>query len=151
MVKAQTGKMSLLEYPQGSVMRPILFVLYINDLPSSISSESVIFLYADGTKIYKEVHNVEDREQLQSDIYLMNDWSEKWLLKFRPEKCRTMRIGRSKVESYDYKLRADLNPILKTTEEKDIGVIIDDKFTKHTGEKVNKANSVMGVIRRTFK
>ena len=63
-----------------------------------------------------------------------------------------MRIGRSKVECYDYKLRADLNPMLKTTGEKDISVIIDDKlsFEKHINEKVNKANSVMGVIRRTF-
>ena len=63
-----------------------------------------------------------------------------------------MKIGRSKVESYDYKLRADLNPMLKTTEKKDIGVIIDHNisFEKHSNEKVNKANSVMGVIRRTF-
>ena len=89
--------------PQGSVMGPILFVLYINELPSSISSQSDIFLFADDTKIFKEVYNIEDSEQLQSDIYLMNDWSEKWLLKVHPEKCKTMRIGSSKVESYDYK------------------------------------------------
>lgn len=133
-------------------MGPILFVLYINDLPSSISSESDIFLFADDTKIFKEINSIEDCEKLQSDIYLMNDWSEKWLLKFHPEKCKTMRIGRSKVENYDYKLRADLIPMVKTSEEKDIGVIIDDKlsFEKHISEKVNKANSVMGVIRRTF-
>ena len=83
---------------------------------------------------------------------MLNDWSEKLLLKFHPEKSKIMRIGRSKIESYDYKLRADLNPMLKTTEEMDIGVIIDDKlsFEKHISEKVNKTNSVMGVIRRTF-
>ena len=78
--------------------------------------------------------------------------SGKWLLKFHPKKCKTMRIGRSKVESYNYKLRDELNPVMKTREEKDIGVIIDDKlsFEKHISEKVNTANSIMGVIRRAF-
>ena len=63
-----------------------------------------------------------------------------------------MRIGRSKVQDFEYKLDENLKPMSKCTDEKDIGVIIDNKlsFEKHIIEKVNKANSIMGVIRRTF-
>ena len=61
---------------QGSVTGQIFFVLYINNSPSSKSSESDIFLFADDAKIFKKVHYVEDCEQLQSDTYLMNDVSE---------------------------------------------------------------------------
>jgi hypothetical protein len=63
-----------------------------------------------------------------------------------------MRIGRSKVEKHEYTLKADLKPMEETIAEKDVGVTIDNKlsFDKHITEKVNKANSIIGVIRRIF-
>ena len=81
----------------------------------------------------------------------MNAWSEKWLLKFHPEKCKTMRIRKSKVNEYKYSLKSDMGP-MQISSEKDLGVVIDNKlsFEKHIVEKVNKVNSIMGVIRRTF-
>jgi hypothetical protein len=74
------------------------------------------------------------------------------MLKFHPDKCKTMRIGRSKAEKHEYTLKADIKPMEETIAEKDVGVPIDDKlsFDKHIIEKVNKANSIIGVIRRTF-
>ena len=74
------------------------------------------------------------------------------MLKFQPDKCKTMRIGRSKVEKHEYTLKADLKPMEETIPDKDVGVTIDNKlsFDKHITEKVNKANSIIGVIRLTF-
>ena len=63
-----------------------------------------------------------------------------------------MRIGRSKIEKHEYTLKTDLKPMDETIAEKDVGVTIDNKlsFDIHITEKVNKANSIVGVIRRTF-
>ena len=74
--------------PQGSVLGPILFVLYINDLPSNILSD--VYMFADDTKIFNIIKSPEDQEILQKDLGSLSVWSDKWLLKFHPEKCKVM-------------------------------------------------------------
>ena len=108
--------------PQGSVLGPVLFVLYINDLPDAMEFASKPYLYADDTKIFKEIYKTRDCEDLPKDMHLMHAWSEKWMLKFQPDKCKTMRIGRSKVKKHEYTLKADLKPMEETIPEKDVGV-----------------------------
>ena len=71
--------------PQGSVLGPILFVLYINDLPDVIKHGSIPYLFADDTKIYHSVRCTQDCKDLQEDIKAMQAWSDKWLLCFHPE------------------------------------------------------------------
>ena len=138
--------------PQGSVLGPILFVLFINDLPEHLPNSSKLYLYADDTKIFREIKDDLDREKLQEDIYSMYEWSERWLLRFHPDKCKTMHIGNNNSEPMSYKLKPDISGMDITTSEKDVGVIIDNKlsFDLHIAEKVNKANSVAGAIRRSF-
>ena len=84
--------------PQGSVLGPILFVLFINDLPKHLPNNSNLYLYADNTKIFLEIKDDLDREKLQEDIYSMYEWSERWLLRFPPDKCKTMHIGNNNSE-----------------------------------------------------
>lgn len=74
------------------------------------------------------------------------------MLRFHPDKCKAMRIGKSTVDLYDYSLSRNGTIMDRAESEKDIGVIIDNKlsFDQHISEKVNKANSVMGVIKRSF-
>ena len=138
--------------PQGSVLGPILFVLFINDLPEQLPNNSNLYLYADGTKIFREIKDDLGREKLQEDIYSMNEWSEKWLLRFHPDKCKTMHIGNNNSEPMSYKLKPDISGMDITTSENDVGVIIDNKlsFDMHIAEKASKANSVVGAIRRSF-
>jgi len=138
--------------PQGSVMGPIMFVLYINDLPDSLKNNSELFLYADDTKIFRKIKCQEDCKKLQEDIECMKNWSDTWLLRFHPDKCKYMRIGTAKVDDFQYKLHHDLEVMDKSKAEKDVGVTIDENlsFEKHMTDKINKANSVLGAIRRSF-
>ena len=136
--------------PQGSVLGPLLFVLYINDLPDSVQSN--LLLFADDTKIFRQVSTTEDAEALQKDIDALNLWSEKWLLKFNIDKCHVLSLGKFDkiMHTHRYKLYGD--ELEHVFEEKDLGVIIDMELTfeEHMASKIKKANGIMGLIRRTF-
>ena len=134
--------------PQGSVLGPLLFVIFINDLPNNVSSN--VFLYADDTKIFNTIKSDDDVQILQKDLDNLEEWSNVWLLKFHPEKCKHMRIGRKSDSTATYTLQG--HNLETTHEEKDIGVKIDDnlEFEQHVYEKVQKANQMFGLLRRTF-
>ncbi|KAG7175949.1 putative CENP-B N-terminal DNA-binding domain-containing protein 9, partial [Homarus americanus] len=83
-----------------------------------------------------------DCDMLQEDLDGIRGWTEKWMLNFHPEKSKYMRIGRTKVADQGYHM---YTTIKKTTVEKDIGVVIDNKptFSDHLAEKINKANKII--------
>ena len=70
--------------PQGSVLGPILFVLYINDLPKNIVSN--VYMFADDTKVFKTITSPNDQHALHNDLDYLKSWSSKWLLRFHPDK-----------------------------------------------------------------
>ena len=114
--------------PQDSVLRPILFVLYINDLPDQISSE--IYLFADDTKVFQHIRSADDSEGLQRDLDVLMDWSNVWLLKFHPDECKLMTVGRSNEErQYHLKQATGDSPLEQIDNEKDLGVIIDSNLS----------------------
>lgn len=136
--------------PQGSVLGPCLFIVYINDLPEAINN-SQAFLFADDLKLFKEIVTQRDCELLQEDLNEAVEWSQTSQLLFHPQKCKHMQIAtRAKEESHAYKMAGLV--IETSQEERDLGVIIDSKlkFDSHIQNKINKANSVLGVIKRTF-
>ena len=67
--------------PQGSVIGPLLFLIYVNDLPDWFKSEMRMF--ADDTKIWKKITELKDCSELQEDLTILQQWSETWLLQFR--------------------------------------------------------------------
>jgi len=77
--------------PQGSVPGPILFICYINDMPNTVSS--FIYMYADDTKLSREVGNIIDQTTLQKDLNDIQTWSDTWQLKFNSTKCKVMLMG----------------------------------------------------------
>ena len=77
--------------PQGSVFGPLLFLIYINDLPENVNS--TVYMYADDTKIYREIKSEYDQGILQRDLENLKTWSDRWLLKFHPSKVTTLRLG----------------------------------------------------------
>ena len=78
--------------PQGSVLGPLLFVIYINDIPESILSHA--FLFADDTKVFRKISNKRDSVILQEDIKSLESWTEKWLLEFNIDKCHVLTLGK---------------------------------------------------------
>ena len=138
--------------PQGSVLGPILFLCYINDIPPVVQNK--VMLFADDTKIYSKVDSVEDCKNLQKDLDHLSDWSKRWGLKFHPQKCKVMRIGK-KNPPFDYCMSdPDSNEIKLDVvdQEKDLDVTIDNELTlrQHADLTVSKANRIMGLIRRSF-
>ena len=136
--------------PQGSVLGPILFILYINDLPDEISSEA--YLYADDTKIFRQIMKREDAILLQSDIHQLELWSKKWLLQFHPKKCTILTLGKFNNIRYTHRYNLNDCELEHVFMQKDLGVIIDFdlKFEEHISAKVKVANAMVGLIRRSF-
>jgi hypothetical protein len=129
----------------------LLFLVYINDLPTSCNQDSSIFLFADDAKLYKHITCENDCEVLQNSIQALQEWSDNWLLKLNVSKCKVLSVGRDVENSFIYSLNQS-NPLLRVTQMSDLGVIIDDKlrFQEHIKEKINKAYSMVGLIKRNF-
>ena len=92
--------------PQGSVLGPVLFLLYINDLPDNVTSN--VYMFADDTKIYRPMTSHEDTTILQNDLDCLQSWLAKWLLNFNLHKCKVMSITKSTAcnhDSADYYLK----------------------------------------------
>lgn len=133
--------------PQGSVLGPILFLVFVNDLASSLECPTLLF--ADDAKIFVKINSDEDIQAMRRDLQRLQEWSRKWLLEFNADKCVTMHVGHRNPEiKYELGGRE-----LRTTEiEKDLGVHIskDLKPAQHIGKITAKANRMVGLIRRTF-
>ena len=80
--------------PQGSVLGPFLFLIYINDLPMNVKSK--VRLFADDTAIYLTISTSSQSEILQKDLDNLECWSHKWDMEFNPSKCQVIYITRSK-------------------------------------------------------
>ena len=72
---------------QGSVLGPILFLTYINDLPDYIKHNSTVQLFADDTIIYRPITNPQHSTALQEDLDALQRWESDWLMHFHPQKC----------------------------------------------------------------
>jgi Reverse transcriptase (RNA-dependent DNA polymerase) len=88
--------------PQSSVLGPLLFLLFINDLDGAVSLSEILLKFADDTKLARTVKNEEDRQQLQAALDGLVNWSKKWGMAFNVKKCKVMHVGRNTIRS-DYR------------------------------------------------
>ena len=119
--------------PQGSVLGPVLFVCYINDMPEVV--KSMIYLYADDAKIGRQIVNDSDKDVLQLDLDELEKWAKKWQMKFNPNKCKVMHIGNKDSTETPYSVGQGISSekLSITNEEKYLGVWFDTglKFSSH--------------------
>ena len=133
--------------PQGSVLGPLLFLIYINDLESGIVNN--VLKFADDTKMFGNIVDEWDRSLLQKDLDELVNWSHKWQMEFNTAKCKVMHVGK-KNRNFSYHMVGQA--LVEVQHEKDLGVMIsaDMKSSDHCIYAFNKANRVLGMIRRTI-
>lgn len=137
--------------PQGSILGPVLFTIFINDLPDGVQSSCKIF--ADDTKIYERSKNY---DSIQDDLMYLAEWSEKWNLNFNVQKCKVLHFQYKKQVNPKHKYKmsegSDTCYLGECSEEKDLGVTFDDKLTfdPHIHNCISKANQITGLIKRSF-
>jgi len=133
--------------PQGSILGPVLFSIFINDLDRSLMND--VLKFADDTKVWGRVDNAEDVSRLQEDLKTLGRWSENNLMPFNVSKCRVMHLGCRNIKA-EYSLLGQKIP--ETDEEKDLGVVISDTFkpTINCSKSSKSANKIVGLINRNI-
>ena len=135
--------------PQGSILGPLLFVLYINDLPS-VAKNTKVALFADDAKCYLNIESLGDCQLLQNDLNALVDWSSTWELNFHPSKCQVISVTRKRNPfNFDYFMNNTRLGSVKSI--KDLGIEISSKldWNTHINNVVKKCNRKLGLIKRT--
>ena len=139
--------------PQGSILGPTLFILFLNDITSDLSPGTDIAMYADDTKIWRRIITQDDHWILQRDINTLMNWANANKMKFHPSKSNVLPISNAirprNDDSFIYSI--DNCPISYTDLEKDLGVHIQGKldWSQHCNKLYSKANQRLGLLKRT--
>jgi hypothetical protein len=114
--------------PQGSVLGPLLFVIFINDMDDMVSQIDTLKKFADDTKLGKTVRTEKDREELQEALDQLCAWADKWGMVFNVGKCKVMHMGHQN-PAFNYTMKGQV--LEETKEEKDIGVMVTSNLKTH--------------------
>ena len=136
--------------PQGTILGPLMFLLYIDDIGLQITSE--LGLFVDDIVFYGVVNNISSAEVLQSDLNKLAVWSEKWQMAGNAIKCFLLRVTRSRNNVVNYTYTMIRQPIISVTQHKYLGVELYSKLTwnEHISAITGKANSSLGFLRRNL-
>ena len=136
--------------PQGTVLGPLLFLCFINDLPDQVRSQ--VRLFADDCLLYRPIKNDSDQLALQQDLDNLQEWANKWGMVFNPKKCYILRIARGK-SSMDRFYHLDGQILSQVHENPYLGLMISEdlKWSKHITKTCQKATSVLAFLRRNLK
>ena len=136
--------------PQGTVLGPLLFLIYINDIVRNI--DCTIRLFADDCIVYKEINSITDCKVLQNDLNKLQDWQQTWLMKFNVEKCNVIRITNRKSNKIIHRYSMNGNVLSETNTCTYLGITIEAnlKWHAHSANAIHKANNVLGLLRRNI-
>ena len=138
--------------PQGTVLGPLLFLVFINDLPQQVSAGTTIWLLADDCLIYRQIKYPKDQDILQCDLESLEKWIKVWGMRFNPTKCTVLRSHRSqKPFTRFYSLCGEI--LSESSEAKYLGVVIssDLLWEKQVNAISQKASNSLNFIRRNLK
>ena len=136
--------------PQGTVLGPLLFLSFINDLPDVTKSESRLF--ADDCLLFCPVNSAEDSKRLQQDLAALERWEKEWQMAFHPEKCVVIQVAsKRRTISADYVLHNHHLDVVDSS--KYLGVTISNnlKWDRHIDNITAKANRTLGFLKRNLR
>ena len=137
--------------PQGSILGPLFFLIYINDLSKNLSS--ITKLFADDISIFSVVHDVDlSAKQLNDDLKIF-EWAFQWKMAFNPDLSKQVQeivFSRKTHKISHPKLNFNNSPVVQGTCQKHLGLYLDEKlnFSHHIKEKISKAYRGIGVIKK---
>jgi hypothetical protein len=145
-VLSQNGVLYPVAYHKA--LGPIFFLVYVNDL-DNVLRHSVIYKFADDTKIVSVVNTYDDAHRLQEDIGAIEAWSAKWKMPFNSSKTAVVHFGKTN-SKFSYTMNG--TTICTSDVERDLGVQVDAKlnFETHINSVVSKAQKLCGWIRRVY-
>jgi hypothetical protein len=136
--------------PQGSVLGPLLFLIYINQLPSSVTKSNVR-LFADDKAIYLTVNSLADCASLQQDLDKLQEWEQEWDMEFNPSKCQVLHITRNRnVIEHGYFLHGQALESVSDAKYLGLDLSSDLSYNTHIDRITNNANKSLGFIKRNI-
>ena len=136
--------------PQGRILGPILFAIFINDFPDVVLVKSRTALYADDSKVYESISSMQCCETLQQSLDSLNTWSYINNMSFNASKCKVLTVTR-KLNPVNFNYRLEDKKLAPVRKEKDLGVVITSNLNwdQQILAVVSKANKMLGLLRRT--
>ena len=135
--------------PQRSVLGPLLFLIFINDLPVAVTSKTILF--ADDCILYRQIYNHDDSITLQQDLDSLAAWEKMWGMQFHPEKCISLSVTRSQKPFHtSYILKGHTLESVTTAKYLGITISKDMNWDTHINNITSKANKIIGFLRRNL-
>ena len=137
--------------PQGTVLGPLFFLIYINDISKDLTPGTKIRLFADDSLLYRTINSARDCEILQRDLLTLQKWERLWKMEFHPGKCNLLQIT-NKIKPINFTYEIHDIPITKVDAAKYLGVIIDCKINwkKQYSYLINNCRKTLSFICRNL-
>ena len=136
--------------PQGSVLGPVLFLVYINDLPDKVKSQ--VRLFADDTAAYLAITKLAKSKQLQDDLDTLQEWEIDWDMEFNPGKCQVIHVTRSRSpHPSSYILHGQTLEVVSSAKYLGVDIASDLSLKPHITRITNTAKKSLGFLRKNLK
>ena len=137
--------------PQVSVLGPLLFLLFINDLPEVISTGSTVRPFADDCVLYRRIRSTEDTNALQDDLNSLQNWDRDWLMEFHPEKSKVLHISNKRNPlKYNYNIHGHILEEAETSKYLGINLNRTLSWNNHINTVAKKASNISAFLQRNL-
>ena len=135
--------------PQGTVLGPLLFLVYINDLPARV--KSACRLFADDSLLYRVIKCTADTKLLQEDLDKLQEWEKDWLMEFNADKCEVLRVSKKR-KNIEASYTIHGQTLQTTTKAKYLGALLTSNMSwnPHVDMVTKKANNTLAFMRRNL-